>query len=207
MTVDPVTIVVAQDVEAVVRPVAARVAPVRVVAHDPALDGPLQEAADRLRRTIESADLTASVRTMYRRIGLDPTKTRPSSEALLRRVRKGDALPRINSVVDVINWCSVETQLPFGLYDAAKVDGPISMRLGHAGEAYPGIRKDEVHVAGRLVVADEAGAFGNPTSDSLRTAVTESTTSVIVVIFVPASVDAAVGERALALTTGRLNRG
>jgi DNA/RNA-binding domain of Phe-tRNA-synthetase-like protein len=207
VTVDPVAIVVAQDVEAIVRPVAARVAPVRVVAHDPTLDGPLQEAADRLRGSIESADLTAAVRTMYRRIGIDPTKTRPSSEALLRRVRKGNALPRINSVVDVINWCSVETQLPFGLYDAARVDGAITMRLGHADEAYPGIRKDEVHVAGRLVVADNSGAFGNPTSDSLRTAVTESTTSVIVVIFVPASVNAEVGERALALTTGRLNRG
>ena len=57
---------------------------------------------------------------MYRRFGVDPTKTRPSSEALLRRVRKGDALPRVNNLVDVINWCSLESQLPFGLYDCGQ---------------------------------------------------------------------------------------
>ena len=54
---------------------------------------------------------------MYKRVGLDPTKTRPSNEALLRRVRKDQPLPRVNSLVDVINWCSVEFQLPYGLYD------------------------------------------------------------------------------------------
>src|SRR3990172_9039197 len=100
---------------------------------------------------------------MYKGVGLDPTKTRPSSEALQRRVRKGDELPRINSLVDVINWCSLESQLPFGLYDLDKIEGDVTLRLGRDGEAYAGIRKDEVHVAGRLTLADAAGAFGNPT--------------------------------------------
>ena len=71
---------------------------------------------------------------MYRRIGLDPTKTRPSSEALLRRVRKGDRLPRINSLVDICNWCSLEFQLPYGLYDLAALEPPIDLRLGLEGE-------------------------------------------------------------------------
>ena len=61
---------------------------------------------------------SAGVRAMYRRTGLDPTKRRPSSEALLRRVRKGEPLPRINSLVDVCNWCSLEFQLPYGLYQS-----------------------------------------------------------------------------------------
>ena len=76
---------------------------------------------------------------MYRRIGLDPTKTRPSSEALLRRVRKGDGLPRINSLVDICNWCSLEFQLPYGLYDLAAIEPPIDLRLGADGEEYEGI--------------------------------------------------------------------
>ena len=96
-----------------------------------------------MRTSAESADITAAVRTMYKRVGLDPTKTRPSSEALLRRVRKGDALPRINSLVDVINWCSLETQLPFGLYDLDRISGSVTLRLGASGEAYAGIRKDD----------------------------------------------------------------
>src|SRR6187431_1309181 len=117
------------EITAIVRPSWFRAESVLVVAHDRRMDEPLRLAAVRLRTAVEAADVTAAVRTMYKRVGLDPTKTRPSSEALLRRVRKGDALPRINSLVDVINWCSLESQLPFGLYDRAHIHGPVSMRL------------------------------------------------------------------------------
>jgi len=134
------------------------------------------------------ADLTA-VRTMYKRVGLDPTKTRPSSEALLRRVRKGDTLPRINSLVDVCNWCSLEFQLPYGLYDADRIEGDAELRLGTAGESYAGIRKDDVHVEGRITLADRVGPFGNPTSDSARTMVTTATTRAMLVVFAPREVD------------------
>jgi DNA/RNA-binding domain of Phe-tRNA-synthetase-like protein len=183
----------------------ARVAdPVRVVAHEPRLDAPLAAAADAMRVAIESADVTAAVRTMYKRLGIDPTKTRPSSEALLRRVRRGDLLPRINSLVDVINWCSLESQLPFGLYDLDRISGQVELRLGRPGEEYAGIRKDVVHVAGRLTLADEVGPFGNPTSDSARTMVTSETTKALVVIFAPASLAASAIDRVLDLTTSRV---
>jgi DNA/RNA-binding domain of Phe-tRNA-synthetase-like protein len=143
---------------------------------------------------------------MYKRVGIDPTKTRPSSEALLRRVRKGDALPRINSLVDVINWTSLESQLPFGLYDLDRIEGAITLRLGQPGEEYAGIRKDVVHVAGRMTLADASGPFGNPTSDSARTMVTTAARRVLVVIFVPVSLAASIGERALATTRERIER-
>jgi len=199
-----VSVPVADDLAGIVRPVACRVGPVVVLARDPRLDGPMADAAFRMRTAVESADRTAAVRTMYKRIGIDPTKTRPSSEALLRRVRKGDPLPRINSLVDVINWCSLETQLSFGLYDAERIVGAVTMRRGRDGESYAGIRKDDVHVGGRLVLADEVGAFGNPTSDSARTAVTESTSHALIVIFVPAQLAADVGDRTMALTLARV---
>jgi DNA/RNA-binding domain of Phe-tRNA-synthetase-like protein len=141
---------------------------------------------------------------MYKRIGLDPTKTRPSSEALLRRVRKGDPLPRINSLVDVCNWCSVEFQLPYGLYDAARVEGGITLRLGAEGESYPGIRKDDVHVAGRMTLADTRGPFGNPTSDSARTMVTPATSSAIVVVYAPAETPRERREWVLGQTIARM---
>ncbi len=203
MTHERFHVAVAPDLAEIVRPVAARVSPVVVVARDVRLDQPLKDAAARMRVVVESADRTAAVRTMYKRLGIDPTKTRPSSEALLRRVRKGDELPRINSLVDVINWCSLETQLSFGLYDASKVVGAVTMRRGVEGESYAGIRKDEVHVGGRLVLADDLGPFGNPTSDSARTAVTEATTAALIVIFVPAPL-ADVSDDALALTLSRV---
>lgn len=188
----------------IVRPVAVSVAPVVVTREARWLDRPLGEAAERLRTGDVPAEVTAAVRTLYKRIGIDPTKTRPSSEALVRRVRKGDSLPRVNSLVDVINWCSAETQLPYGLYDQDHIEGAVRLRLGKEGESYPGIRKDEVHVGGRLVLADERGAFGNPTSDSMRTAVTESTTAAVIVIFGPAPLPRAVAEAAMQLTLERL---
>ena len=149
----------------------------------PRLDPALAEVESRVRA--HPPEDSQAVRAMYRRIGLDPTKTRPSSEALLRRVRKGDRLPRINTLVDICNWCSLEFQLPYGLYDRSALAPPITLRLGTDGESYPGIRKDVVNVSGRLTLADAAGPFGNPTSDSARTMVTEATTAVMAVIFAP----------------------
>src|SRR5688572_6185558 len=107
------------DMAGVVRPGLLWLDGAAVVEREPRLDVALA-GAEAHARAIASED-TAAVRTMYKRVGLDPTKTRPSSEALLRRVRKGGAVPRINSMVDVCNWCSLEFQLPYGLYDLAHV--------------------------------------------------------------------------------------
>jgi len=178
------TITVAPQLAGVCRPVAAWLDDVTVLEGDEGIDRRLAEVERALREQPPSN--VAPTRTMYKRVGLDPTKTRPSSEALLRRVLKGDPLPRVNSLVDVCNWCSVEFQLPYGLYDRARLEGTVSLRLGRDGESYPGIRKDEVHVGGRMTLADERGAFGNPTSDSARTMVTTATTSALVVVFAPA---------------------
>ena len=155
-----------------------------VVEREPRLDAPLADVERAVRRRPPEAGTL--VRAMYRRTGLDPTKRRPSSEALLRRVLKGDPLPRINNVVDVCNWCSLEFQLPYGLYDLDRIQGDIELRLGREGEAYAGIRKDEVHVSGRLTLADSLGAFGNPSSDSARTMVTGAARRVLMVVFAPA---------------------
>ena len=178
---------VAVDVAAVCRPGVAWLEGAQVVEREPRLTARLSEAESRVRQQPPAE--VAAVRTMYKRVGLDPTRTRPSSEALLRRVRKGDPLPRINSLVDVCNWCSLEFQLPYGLYDAAHVEGDVELRLGREGESYPGIRKDDVNVGGRLTLADTRGPFGNPTSDSARTMVTTSTTAAIVVVFAPVEME------------------
>ena len=124
-------------------------------------------------------------RALFHRLGVDPTKTRPSSEALLRRVVQGKGLPRVNLAVDICNLCSLEHQLPLGLYDREQVKGAIQARAGREGEGYPGIRKQHVNLAGRLLLADDEGPFGAPTSDSLRTSVGEATTRLLVVVFCP----------------------
>jgi len=127
----------------------------------------------------------AENRSMFHRLGVDPTKTRPSSEALLRRVLKGQDLPSINPVVDVCNLASLEFQLPLGLYDRGEIRGPVFARLGRKGEGYDGIRKAHVNLSGRPLLADDDGAFGAPTSDSARTQVTEATKTLLVIVYRP----------------------
>jgi DNA/RNA-binding domain of Phe-tRNA-synthetase-like protein len=127
----------------------------------------------------------ADARTLYKAVGLDPTKTRPSNEALLRRALKGEALYRINTLVDALNLSSLRSQLPFGLYDLDQVRPPIVLRRGALGESYEGIRKGPVHVEARPVLADAMGPFGNPTSDSARTMITTATTRALVVVYAP----------------------
>jgi DNA/RNA-binding domain of Phe-tRNA-synthetase-like protein len=175
-----------------------------VVDREARLNAPLA-AAEAAVRINPPSEVTA-VRTMYKRVGLDPTKTRPSSEALLRRVRKGDTLPRINSMVDVCNWCSLEFQLPYGLYDASRIEGDVELRLGANGESYAGIRKDEVHVDGRITLADRIGPFGNPTSDSARTMVTPATTRALLVVFAPRDVDGHRLTQVLDATSARMTQ-
>jgi DNA/RNA-binding domain of Phe-tRNA-synthetase-like protein len=129
-------------------------------------------------------------RELYRRFGVDPTRVRPSSEALLRRLKKRDGLPRVNSLVDVANALSVQLQVPVGLYDLEKVKGDeLVIRLGADGEGYEGIGKERVNVAGRICVADAAGACGNPSADSARTMITTDTERAAWIYFLPVSDD------------------
>jgi DNA/RNA-binding domain of Phe-tRNA-synthetase-like protein len=124
----------------------------------------------------KGAPVASRARELYRRFGLDPTRVRPSSEALLRRLKKGEPLPRINSLVDLANALSVQLQVPVGLYDLDKVKGDeLVIRLGAEGEGYTGIGKEHVNVAGRICVADADGPCGNPSSDSARTMITTAT--------------------------------
>jgi DNA/RNA-binding domain of Phe-tRNA-synthetase-like protein len=194
---------VAPDLAAIVRLGVLTLEDAVNAADDGRLDAPLAAAEGAVRRSPPPE--SQAVRAMYRRIGLDPTKTRPSSEALLRRVRKGDRLPRINSLVDICNWCSLEFQLPYGLYDLDRLQPPIELRLGAEGEEYEGIRKDVVHVAGRMTIADASGPFGNPTSDSARTMVTTATTRALCTVFAPIEMPPARIDAVLTATASRFH--
>jgi DNA/RNA-binding domain of Phe-tRNA-synthetase-like protein len=157
---------------------------------DPALAAAIAAYGEELRRRYpdtKSAEVpgAADARGLYKDVGLDPTKTRPSNEALLRRVLKGEALYTVNTLVDALNLCSLRAQLPFGLYDLDRVEPPVVLRKGRAGESYEGIRKGPVNVEGRPVLVDARGPFGNPTSDSARTMITTACTRALVVVYAP----------------------
>jgi DNA/RNA-binding domain of Phe-tRNA-synthetase-like protein len=134
--------------------------------------------------TIGQVPNVAHARTLYRSIGIDPTKTRPSSEALLRRVLKDKSLYRIHPLVDLFNLVSLSLLTPVGLYDESKIAGNnLTVRIGGRGEGFDGIRKDRVNVEGRFCISDELGPFGSPTSDSLRTSIDGPVSSALAVFF------------------------
>jgi DNA/RNA-binding domain of Phe-tRNA-synthetase-like protein len=167
-----------------------RAEPVQVGPSGSALDDEMRETGRTLAARWAGAppggiDELAPARRLYRSFGIDPTKFRPSSEALLRRVLKGKPFPRILNAVDICNLCSVRFLLPIGLYDAGRLGRRVTLRRGREGESYEGIRKDRVNLEGRPTLADEDGPFGNPTSDSLRTSVNPGTRSIWMVIFAP----------------------
>jgi len=138
--------------------------------------------------TVESlaeAEPVRAVRAMFRDWGIDPSKYRPSSEALLRRVVQGKGLYRVSNVVDIGNVGSVETGWPYGCYDRERIQTPVAFRHGAPGERYEAVGKRVWHLEGRPVLADADGPFGSPISDSTRTMVTESTRQVVIVVYAP----------------------
>jgi DNA/RNA-binding domain of Phe-tRNA-synthetase-like protein len=167
---------------------------VQVVKRIDALDKEIETLCLELRRsyhsTADAMERLKVTRSLYRGIGIDPTKNRPSSEALLRRVLKGNPLYQVNSIVDICNFCSLKFLLSLGLYNVDKIRGSIKLRLGKEGEGYEGIRKEYINVAGRFTLVDDLGPFGNPSADSARTMITEKTDNVLFVIFAPADYQA-----------------
>lgn len=169
---------------------------VTVVPHDPALWLEIDAISAQLRaahagREPAQIEGLQPARSLYRRIGVDPTKLRPSSEALVRRVLRGEGLPAVNSLVDINNLCSLEFLLPIGLHDLDHAVGPITLRRGGPGEGYEAIGKGWYSVEGRLTAADEQGPCGSPTSDSRRTMITLDTTRCLMIIYAPAGYDPA----------------
>lgn len=148
----------------------------------------------------------AEARALYRSFGMEPSRHRPSSEALLRRVLQGRDLYRLGSVVDACNLASLSFLLPIGLYDLASLQGDVALTVGAAGDAYAGIRKEEVNVGGRLALYDRAGPFGSPTSDSSRTSVTEATVDLLAVIMATGALPASMMVGRLDLLAGLLER-
>lgn len=122
-------------------------------------------------------------RAAFKQLGIDPSRYRPSSEALLRRLLQGNPFFWINSAVDVNNFFSVLHALPFGIYDQDHLAGDIICRLGQSTDRYEGLNGREVNMEGKLLLADDQGAFGSPIVDSTRSCVTEKSRNLMQVVF------------------------
>jgi DNA/RNA-binding domain of Phe-tRNA-synthetase-like protein len=129
----------------------------------------------------------AALRALFRAAGCDPTRYRPSSEALLRRVLKGEALPAIHPFVDLNNCLSVELKVPSCVLAEGSIAGDVTLRAGREGEAFDSLR-GPFGLAGKPLLADAGGPFSTPITDSERVKVRDVTRAAWMVTYLPAGV-------------------
>lgn len=128
--------------------------------------------------TLKDEPSLRAYRDFYWRVGIDPTKIRPASEALLRRVLQGKEFPRINTLVDAYNLASMKTRIAIAAFDRQHLHGDLTMRLAREGEHFSGIGMDEpVKLKGIEVVVQDAEALVAiyPYRDADTTKVTTAT--------------------------------
>lgn len=125
----------------------------------------------------------AATRRVYRACGKDPSRYRPASEALVRRMLQGKPLYQVDTLVDLVNLASIAYGYSIGGFDGAKFVGQrLTLGVGQEGEPYEGIGRGPINIAGLPVYRDEAGGVGTPTSDNERTKITLDTTHLVVLI-------------------------
>ncbi|MBO8173367.1 MAG: hypothetical protein H0Z33_15970 [Bacillaceae bacterium] len=126
-----------------------------------------------------------SWRDAFKKIGMDPSRYRPSSEALIRRVLQNKPLYWINTAVDVNNFLSMYYGLPFGIYDRDQIRGTITCRPGKPDESFEGLNGRTISCTDKLILADDQGPFGSPVVDSTRTRITDQSQNLLHVIYLP----------------------
>lgn len=143
----------------------------------------IKELNNRLRvEDISNISAISASRRAYKKCGKDPARYRLSAEALLRRILKRGKIYQVNNVVDLLNLVSVSTGFSIGGYDADMIEGKITFGIGEKDEPYEGIGRGQLNIESMPVFRDAKGAFGTPTSDSVRTCVTDATSRFLMII-------------------------
>lgn len=133
--------------------------------------------------TLKELPSIAATRTIYKKCGKDPSRYRPASEQLIRRMLQGKELYQIDTLVDLINLASIAYGYSIGGFDADKFVGDtLTLGIGREGEPYEGIGRGMLNIAGLPVYRDAQGGVGTPTSDHERTKISLSTRHLVVLI-------------------------
>lgn len=142
-------------------------------------------AAFKAKYTLEQINKIHAIqatREIYKALGKDPNRYRPSAEALCRRIVRDMDLYRINTLVDLINLVSIRTGYSIGGFDADKIVGDITLTVGTAQDEFEGIGRGLLNIEGLPVYKDKFGGIGTPTSDNERTKIEMKTTRILLII-------------------------
>ena len=148
----------------------------------------IRELAEHLRQQLTTESLKempaiAATRRVYKACGKDPSRYRPASEQLIRRILQGKELYQIDALVDLVNLASIAYGYSIGGFDAdCFVGDTLTLGIGREGEQYEGIGRGLLNIAGLPVYRDAQGGVGTPTSDNERTKMTLQTTHLVVLI-------------------------
>ncbi|MBR0273897.1 MAG: hypothetical protein IJQ59_07400 [Bacteroidaceae bacterium] len=133
--------------------------------------------------TLKDITSIAATRRVYKACGKDPSRYRPASEALIRRVLQGKELYQRDTLVDLVNLASIAYGYSIGGFDADRFVGDtLTLGIGREGEPYEGIGRGLLNIEGLPVYRDAEGGVGTPTSDNERTKMTLDTTHLVVLI-------------------------
>lgn len=133
--------------------------------------------------SVKELSSIAATRAIYKKCGKDPSRYRPASEQLIRRMLQGKELYQIDTLVDLINLASIAYGYSIGGFDADKfVSDTLTLGIGREGEPYEGIGRGMLNIARLPVYRDALGGVGTPTSDNERTKITLQTTHLVVLI-------------------------
>ncbi len=160
---------------------------VTILQNYPALKKAIEATTTDIASNMQTADIKdlpniASSRVAYKKLGQDPSRYRLSAEALLRRVVKGKGIYHINNAVDLLNLISMKSGYSIGGYDAEKIEGDAVFGIGELNEPYEAIGKGQFNIHKLPTFRDKKGAFGTPTSDSVRTMIRPDTQHFLMVL-------------------------
>lgn len=124
----------------------------------------------------------SATRQVYRKLGKDPNRYRPSAEALCRRICKGVGIQPVSTLVDIINLISIRSGFSIGGFDAEKIQGDLRLEVGTASDIFQAIGRGILNVEGLPLFKDAAGGIGTPTSDNERTKLTMETRRLLMII-------------------------
>ena len=133
--------------------------------------------------TLKEMTSISATRRVYKVCGKDPSRYRPASEALIRRMLQGKELYQRDTLVDLVNLASIAFGYSIGGFDADRFAGDtLTLGIGREGEPYEGIGRGQINIHGLPVYRDALGGVGTPTSDHERTKMTIDTRHLVVLI-------------------------
>lgn len=133
--------------------------------------------------SLKTNSAISATRRVYRLCGKDPSRYRPSSEALVRRAIQGKSLYSVNTLVDLTNLVSMESGYSIGAFDRDMIAGDtLTLGIGTKDEPYEGIGRGPINIEGLPVYRDAVGGIGTPTTDHERTKTSVQTKRLVVLI-------------------------